>query len=363
MHRWILPTLFATFASAALHAAPTLEEVVVYECTRLASPPLIDGVLDDEAWEDVVEAEVPYKFAAMTPVPARSRSVFKIGYDDVGLYLGAVFFRTSDAPLKRHYLGHDDPKLWEDDSTEIYFSPSRDGRFFKFIVSNAGVVTDMRMAGEQEGLDYSYDAVNADIRTRVRDEAWVLEMAVPWRDFDLEGPPGGAPWTFELLRFTGEHEEWGSWTVGGQFYRPERFGFISFQGGAAEHLSRLAEAVAGVKGDRWRMLTPDGVLTYNSWSVAADLALGAAARQLTLARLNARSLGSDGDRDRLLSSLDPLQKKYDRVSAAAAEGLASKAALAQLLHDLSEVEERARELRFEARMAEAVSQLSGKGGS
>lgn len=141
------------------------EDVIIYECSRLPKPPRIDGVLNDPAWKLAPVSEIPYKFLAQRAIPAKSNSTFQLGFDERALYLNAVFYREPGVPLKQNYFSRDHPDLWMDDSTEIYFDPDNDGRFFKFIVNSAGVVTDLKLTNR--GIDYSWDANEAEIKVNV----------------------------------------------------------------------------------------------------------------------------------------------------------------------------------------------------
>jgi len=338
-------------AGPLARAAAVAEDVVIYECPRAPRPPTIDGKLDDAAWRGVPETALPYKFMAQTPVPAESRSTFRLCYDARALYLACTFFRDSDAPLKQNHRGRDDPDLWKDDSTELYFDPANTGRFFKLIVSCAGVVTDFRMTAK--GMDYAWNADGARVATQVAADRWTLELSLPWADLGLATPEREI-WGFEVLRFSGKH--WASWTVGASYARPEKFGFITFGQGFFAELERVLAVAGRSKGSRWRLVSRLGVVDYTSKPVALDGAVADAARRLGEARLNARNVADATRRAKLDGRIAALQKQLDARAAACGEPerLAEQDFKAAL-HELGQIATQAADLSCEALIQEMLS--------
>lgn len=334
--------------------AETPETVVVHECGRLTAVPTIDGDLDEAAWKAAPETEIPYKFLAMGPTAAESRSTFRVGFDDQCLYLAGTFFRTSEEPLRLNHPGRDDPDNWMDDSTELYFDPEGGGWFYKLIVTAGGGVTDLRKT--PAGLDYTWDATRAKIATRVTKAAWFVEMSLPWPELGLPGPPQGLM-TFEILRFSGPTSQWSSWTVGASFGTPEKFGYLSFGAGALAALQELARTVRPTKGPRWQLFLSEAVVEYRTPRLVLEEAIQSAQAQRRSAELDIRLVPEPAQRAALTQKLG---QATDRVLAEAAGCLARPDALtgprlAGLLATLRQAEAQARELAYEARLAEVLS--------
>jgi hypothetical protein len=324
------------------------EDVVVHECSKAEKPPSIDGKLDDAAWKAAAAAEIPYKFMAQTPQPAASRSTFQLCYDARALYLAAVFYRDSDAPLKQNHKGRDDPDLWTDDSTEIYLDPHNTGRFFKLIVSCAGVLTDFQQT--EKGLDYSWNANGAEVRTLIEADKWSLELSLPWADLGVKLPEREL-WGFEILRFSGKN--WASWTVGASYARPEKFGLIAFGEGFFKGLERLLAVAGRSKGDRWRLVSRLGILDYASDRAVLDQGIAEAARKLGEARLNAANVPSAEGRRKVADKLAALQTRLDELGRKSAPKLESQA-LKEVLYQLSVLSIEATDLSYEAMIQEML---------
>ena len=338
--------------TASAGADAPLEDVVVYQCARMKAPPRIDGRLDERAWAHVPVEPVPYKFLAQTPQPAGSRSEFRVGFDDRCLYLGAVFYRTDNAPLKQDHLGHDDPDLWMDDSTEIYIDTRCDGQFYKLIVNTLGVVTDFQQTSG--GIDYSWEATGASVAAAVTDKHWTVEMAVPWRAMGMTGPPQRLI-GFEVLRFSGPRDVWSSWTVGGSYGHPEKFGYLSFGGGVMHQIRMLARSVEASKGSSWQIVTSRGVLQYRSLDRTLSGALDHARAQVLTADMDIRSVPDPATQQRLAKQLKPIEASLADLEQAASAAPLTGSLLRSMAMKLGAIVGQARRLSFDARIAELVA--------
>jgi len=344
-------TLLAVLCGVLLlgRAGEAMEEIVLYGCPRFATQPVISGKADDALWKTAPMAMLSYKFGAMDPTPADNRNEFKAAFDDTAFYLTCTFYREDNTPLRVNHMGRDDPDLWMDDSTEIYIDPANDGQFFKFIVNSAGVVTDLRMTSA--GMDYSWDAIHAKILTTVTDKAWSLEMSVPWTDFG-QHPALGAMWGFEVLRFTGKH--WASWTVGGGWAHPEKFGYLCFGGGGfLNELQKLLQTVRKSKGDQWQVITPAGIMQFAAPTPALDAALAQSTQWITEARFDVMVLTNEKKRKELLAKVTPLQAVLEEARKASASSPDTSRVQA-LLTKLRVAGTTAREIEYDARIAQAL---------
>ena len=334
-----------------------LEDVVIYECRRIKAPPQIDGRLDDRAWAGVPAEPVLYKFLAQTPQPAGSRSTFQVGFDARCVYLAAAFYRDGDAPLKQNHLGHDDPDLWMDDSTEIYIDPQCDGQFYKFIVNSLGVMTDFQQTAS--GIDYSWEATGAKVAARVAAKRWTVEMAVPWRAMGMPGPPRRLI-GFEVLRFSGPRQQWASWTVGASYGTPQKFGYLSFGGGVMGHIRTLARSVQRTKGPCWQIITGDAVLEYRSLDNMLAGALHHARAQVLITRMDIHSVPGAKARARMIKQFKLIEAALARAERVASAKRLTGSLLRSTLLDLGTAVGAARELSFDARIAELIAPTKTK---
>ncbi len=161
-----------------------------YVCHKAASPPRVDGRLDDAAWreaawtDDFVDIEGGKK-----PRPAlRTRA--KMLWDDEYFYVGAELVEPQLwATLTQH-----DSVIFQDDDFEVFIDPNGDNHeYYEFEINALGTTWDLLVprpykdggkavdAWEIPGLK---SAVHLDGGLNVpgdTDRGWSVELAFPWR--------------------------------------------------------------------------------------------------------------------------------------------------------------------------------------
>ncbi len=191
-----------------------------YECRRATTPPVIDGRLDDTAWqaapwtENFVDIEGDRK-----PQPAyRTRA--KILWDDDYFYIAAEL----EDPHVWATLTQRDAIVFHDNDFEIFIDPDGDGLDYVEIEVNAlNTVFDLLLKRSyREGGPALHDFDVAGLRTVVHiegtlndptdiDRGWSVEAAIPWRAFDgltaaSLPPQGGDIWRMNFSRVQWAHE-------------------------------------------------------------------------------------------------------------------------------------------------------------
>lgn len=202
-----------------------------YPAYKLYPPPVVDGILDDEAWEQTPRAQGFYihrsgrgvlkeRFAWQKPTS------FSIGWCGENLYV-AVWAKDPFNQLLTP-LQSDGDELWSDDSVELFISP--DGKsYFQFIINSIGVRwngKDGRGSPEMWGWQG---------RAGISGDYWKAELEIP---FSILGtiPREGDVWKFNIARNVladpaGErHSSWAP--VVNRFNDVEYFPGLEFRGRA-----------------------------------------------------------------------------------------------------------------------------------
>lgn len=149
---------------------------------RSAGRFVIDGIMDEEGWEDAGTAT---DFVQTMPVPgaaASEETVVYFAYDDYAVYIGAQLFDEEPDRVLREFTERDQEGNY--DWFVVIFDTYRDGQnAFSFGVTAAGTQSDSRLIGTEE--DKSWDAVweSAVSHTEL---GWAVEIKIP----------------FSMLRFT-----------------------------------------------------------------------------------------------------------------------------------------------------------------
>jgi hypothetical protein len=211
-----LPALvfFCTLAAApfALHAqgsAPARAQASVVRV--LGNAPVIDGRLDDAAWE---LAQPATNFVQRRPVegaPAAERTEVRFLYDDAALYVGARMYSGDpsaiQAPIsRRDQTGNAERLLVSIDA----FLDRRTAVTFGLTAS--GVRLDWYHASDSEGSrDMSFDPV-WEGRARTDSLGWTAEMRIPFTQLRFTGQPSQR-WGLNITRIVPHLNEESYWVL------------------------------------------------------------------------------------------------------------------------------------------------------
>ena len=155
------------------------QEKKTLNITRTATAPKIDGVLDDESWNDVEEAKDFIQFRPEMGIKEtpETRTVVKITYDDDAIYVGAYLY-DNPKDIMSQLTRRDD--FGQSDFFGFILNPNNDGQNnTEFFVFSSGVQAD---AIESPGIgeDFGWNAV-WDSAVKIVDDGWIVEMKIPYR--------------------------------------------------------------------------------------------------------------------------------------------------------------------------------------
>ena len=145
--------------------------------TRLTTPLVVDGRLDEPAWAD---APTTTPFTQVEPIegaPATERTEMRVLFDDDALYVGARLFDSAAGAIARQRSRRD--AIVDADRFTLYLDPNHDHLTgVAFTVTAAGVQRDTALSNDVVEDD-SWDAVWASA-VHVDERGWTVEMRVPF---------------------------------------------------------------------------------------------------------------------------------------------------------------------------------------
>ncbi len=220
---------------------PNLPPVPSYLVHRTATPLVIDGRLDKEAWQRA--QPIPYQFPWSQQTGVKQKTTARLLWDDQFLYVG---WECEDADIVAQYTSRDDP-TYKDDAVEIFINPDPTQKLYYGMEINArATVYDYlnvfpRMLIKRVDFDglqiASYIRGTLNMRGD-KDQGWSIELAIPWRNFvELAPklpPAEGSSWTANLNRWDGVEPDrrLSQWSDSGLTeanpHNPERFGRLTF---------------------------------------------------------------------------------------------------------------------------------------
>jgi len=150
--------------------------------TRTSAPPIIDGIIDDEVWEDaIIENEFvqfePYNLAAPS-----EKTEARLIYDNDYVYVAVNNYDTEPEKITGILNRRD---RWMEafgthsDWVGIAFDSNNDDRTgYWFAVNPAGSRMDVYVSGEgMEAFNSSWDVV-WEYKTARHDQGWSIEMKI-----------------------------------------------------------------------------------------------------------------------------------------------------------------------------------------
>ena len=144
---------------------------------RTAQAPVVDGVLEPEVWHMVAPATNFIQFDPINGKPSKQKTEVYLLYDNDAVYIGAQLYDTAPDSILTQ-LGDRDSGENNSDMFGVFLDTYNDRQnAFAFMVSAAGVQTDIKIAQNRE--DKNWDAVWASSVKR-NSEGWAVEIRIPY---------------------------------------------------------------------------------------------------------------------------------------------------------------------------------------
>jgi hypothetical protein len=205
MKRFFITILLALIFLAVLFGQDP--EKKQYSATQITIPPVINGVLDDEAWQSGTWAGDFTQNQPFSGRPETQRTEFKILFDDNNLYVAIKAYDTSPDSIVNRLTRRDEA---DGDLVGIIIDSFHDLRTgFLFGVSSAGVKYDQMFTNDGQNQDASWDP-NWWVETSVNKDGWVAEMKIPFSQvrFDKSSSDG---WGLDVARILYRKNEQTFW--------------------------------------------------------------------------------------------------------------------------------------------------------
>lgn len=213
-------------AAEATHppAVPALAKIM--QATRTATAPLLDGLLDEDAW---AAAEVVSDFAQREPqenaLPSE-RTEARVLYDAEHLYIGFVLYDSDPSAIRATQLRRDSLRIRlpgtrrssgarSDDIISVVLDTFHDHRSaFLFTVNALGTRSDATIRNERE-VNQDWDE-RWESAAQITDRGWEAELAIPWSI--LRYSQGNTVWGLDFRREIRRTDEEIIWSNSSQDY-------------------------------------------------------------------------------------------------------------------------------------------------
>lgn len=154
------------------------------QMVRTDTPPVIDGVLDDEGWARAAMIEDLHQMQPIEYSAATERSQIYVLYDQDALYVAARMWTSESARITANVL-RQGASISNDDRLILIIDPfnsQRDG--YQFSVNPNGVRAEGLYVGSTQ-LQSNWEGIWQAAATR-DDQGWTAELAIPFKTLSFD---------------------------------------------------------------------------------------------------------------------------------------------------------------------------------
>lgn len=204
--RFLFLFLLISLAAYHLHAQKINADYRLH-IHRASSPIIVDGIMDEKAWED---AEVATDFFMITPMDtsfAQVKTDVRMSYDDQHLYLMVINYHAVEGPYMVESLRRDF-SFGKNDNFLLFMDPFDDQtNGFSFGANAAGAQWDGIMSNGNQ-MDLSWDNKWTSKVTNYEDK-WIFEASIPFKSIRYK--KGITEWGINFSRLDLKTTEKSGW--------------------------------------------------------------------------------------------------------------------------------------------------------
>lgn len=167
------------------------------EATRTASPPLVDGRLDEACWR-TARPTTQFTVANSTR-PAKIGTTAYVLYDDSALYFGLKCHEPNPKDILPRDVPFDNSDVFRGDCVEIMLDPRQSmNDYYHFGINVSGARCDRSVTQSGHVGDSHWNG-RWDAKTFVGSDFWSCEVAIPFFTLGIT-PDVGSTWRINLCR-------------------------------------------------------------------------------------------------------------------------------------------------------------------
>jgi hypothetical protein len=194
----------AAAASAAQDAGPPRKSV---GASRVAVPPVLDGVLNDPAWEKASFVEDLHIVVSDEFGAPGERSRVYVAFDDDNLYFAARFFDSKPETIVAKVLSKRDVSFGED-GFSVTLDPYDQARSGYMFDVNPNGMRSEAIYTDKDRQNWDWEGI-WDAAARIDGEGWTAEVAIPLKTLSFD--PARDAWGVNFTRWHGVDSEQFGW--------------------------------------------------------------------------------------------------------------------------------------------------------
>ena len=207
----------------------------VVTVSQVKRAPVIDGVIDEEAWKGALTLTIEKPLRA-SKATAKARAM--LCFTSQAIYFGFVCEEPEMKNVRCNITTHDG-EVWRDDCVEIFIAPCPDepSSYYHLLINTRGVLRDEFWCDGEADVRWESKAI---VKTKMNNTSWSAELMLPIVSLDRL-PIFSDRWrmNFARERYAVSPVELTTWMeCVNSFHEPERFGEVVVEG-----ISKLDTAV------------------------------------------------------------------------------------------------------------------------
>jgi len=174
---------------------------------RTATPPVIDGVLDEDAWQIAAQLDDWHEIQPTEYAPASERTVVYLTYDEDAIYIAARLYDRDPSQIAARILRQGE-QVFGDDWFSVMLDPFNDKRSgYRFQTNPNGLRQEalfQNISDEQwnwQGIWYTASTID--------EQGWVTEIAIPFKTLSFD--PTNDTWGINFRRAIARRDERTGW--------------------------------------------------------------------------------------------------------------------------------------------------------
>ncbi len=190
---------------------------------QVEEAPIIDGVLDDKAWEFATVIEDLHEVNPDEFDPPSERTTIYVVYTRDALYIAARFWDSEPDRISAQTLRQGDFSYGEDSITVMLdpFNNDRSGYAFDL---TANAVRNQALYANVTSENWSWDGIwHGD--TVIDDKGWVAEIEIPFMTISFD--PDNETWGLNFARYIGRKTEHIGWVSANRTQNPAVSGHMT----------------------------------------------------------------------------------------------------------------------------------------
>ncbi len=249
------PAVVISLIAAGAHGQTELQDpgVKSVEMVRTATPPVIDGVLDDPVWANAAFIDNLHQVDPVEYAEPFERTEVFLLYDDDALYVGFKLYDDPDAITAQNLRQND--SVGQDDRIFVTIDPFNDQRSGYYFGLNPNGV---RMDGIYQNVTEFYSAWDSIYYAEAGrfDEGWIAEFAIPFKSISFD--PNTDTWGLNFSRSVVRKNEVIAWVTRNRQYNPAVSGIATGFEGLKQGIGlEVVPSVSGINSKEFHASTAD----------------------------------------------------------------------------------------------------------